>query len=405
MTKTYPIIEILADGVVVTARSTVEAQQAAGDALGGDCTVVSVERVREGGIAGFFATELVRVNARPSRFHVATRELDAAMSSAEELVSSMRANSPQFADRLMSELQLSDTTAHRGEPAAPTAVESSPISPWRSETQTSDAPIVETDGSGAFDSDRFMSERFVSERYESTSDAYVAPRAAVPAATTPSTPAPVARPVTAVERPPIRPVSMTELTHDPRWSHQSLRALGLPDRIVDHALRDQPKEGPEWIVALMGAFRTICASAPAGPTVMAGPSCANLARQLRLVSVDAEELSESFSSVAIPNVTAKTARAAINNRYMHVMVGGRWQHLASIQTHVVSAATPADLLEAVRVCCAWDATLGWSPVGDRYERIDEFTLVAHVRSVLYGMEQTNAELTAGSSEHMMAAFS
>jgi hypothetical protein len=184
-----------------------------------------------------------------------------------------------------------------------------------------------------------------------------------------------------------------------------LRALGLPDRIVDLALRDQPKEGPEWIVALMGAFRTICAAAPAGPTVMAGPSCANLARQLRLVSVDAEELSESFSSVAIPNVTAKTARAAINNRYMHVMVGGRWQHLASIQTHVVSAATPGDLLEAVRVCCAWDATLGWSPVGDRYERIDEFTLVAHVRSVLYGMEQTNAEQVAGSSERMMAAFS
>ena len=172
---------------------------------------------------------------------------------------------------------------------------------------------------------------------------------------------------------------------DPRWSHQTLRALGLPDRLVDIAMLQRPVEGPQWIMALMGAFRTLCSPPPAGPTVLVGPSCANLARQLRLVSVGADELSESLSSVAIPNVSTSVARSALNDRFVHVVVGGPWQHLASIRAHVVSAATESDLLEAVRVCCAWDATLGWTLVDDRYERIDEFTLVAHVRSIVYGI--------------------
>ncbi len=83
-------------------------------------------------------------------------------------------------------------------------------------------------------------------------------------------------------------------------------------------------------------------------------------------------------------MSTNIARSALNDRFVHLMVGGQWQHLASIRPHVVSAATQGDLLDAVRTCCAWDATLGWTLVDDRYERIDEFTLVAHVRSIVFG---------------------
>ena len=86
----YPIIERHSDGVIVTARSSVEAQQAASDALGTDCTITSVEKVHEGGIGGFFATELVRVTAKPSRFRSVDSELRAGLSSAEDLLTSMR---------------------------------------------------------------------------------------------------------------------------------------------------------------------------------------------------------------------------------------------------------------------------------------------------------------------------
>ncbi|CAN0510292.1 unnamed protein product, partial [Phaeothamnion confervicola] len=67
---------------------------------------------------------------------------------------------------------------------------------------------------------------------------------------------------------------------DQRWSHHALRAMGIPDRVVDAALTQQPTTEAEWIVALMGALRGLCTGGPAAPTVMVGPSCANLARQL-----------------------------------------------------------------------------------------------------------------------------
>ncbi|HEY4332203.1 MAG TPA: hypothetical protein VGM78_06525, partial [Ilumatobacteraceae bacterium] len=176
---------------------------------------------------------------------------------------------------------------------------------------------------------------------------------------------------------------------DARWSSQSLRALGLPDRIVDAAMVQRPVSEADWIVALMGSFRTICEPRPVGPIVMVGPNCANLARQLRLVSISPDELAESVSSVAIPNVGAATVRFGLNDRQVHLMVGGAWQHLSNIEPAIVSAATTAELLEAIRVCVAWDASLGWCWADDHYERLEAFTVVAHVRSVLYAADQAS----------------
>lgn len=535
----YPIIERLADEVIVTARSTVEAQQAAGDAMGGDCTIVTVERVREGGIGGFFATELVRVTARPSRFQRVDRELDAAMTSAEELVSSLRDAAPQFADRLMTELRqprqreivIPTEAVEVEQPPTPLATRRTACAVPEQTTTAGTVLVASTSASGAISStvtagitagfgatyatgtvyrangsaqsytvDPFTTDAFRTEvtaaaaafeteveietetgsllgagmgagdgvdmfadhfasglygadamqaapiddrldhefraseadRYStadagqtytrgdlsSRDDLYSAANASLDegftgdelrdaiAEASRADSAPAAAPTSAPHR--CTPIAAEDLDRfpmiaprrnlppsDPRWSHQALRAIGLPDRIVDIAMLQHPVEGPQWIMALMGAFRTLCAPAPAGPTVLVGPSCANLARQLRLVSVGADELSDSFSSVAIPNVSTNIARSALNDRYVHLMVGGSWQHLASIRPDVVSSATECDLLEAVRLCCAWEATLGWTLVGDKYERIDEFTLVACVRSVLYGNDRVSA--TAGHS--------
>ncbi len=328
----YPIIERHADGVTVTARNSVEAQQAANDTLGTDCTIVSVEKVQEGGIGGFFATELVRVTAKPLKLS----EMDAVLTSAEDLVSSLRTRAPEFADRLLDQ--------------------------WRSETQSEPAP-------------------------ERTLADVLAERAAAPAAAAPPVavmptyvPAPVQPPV-ALQPAVITAAPMRSLM-DQRWSHHALRAMGIPDRVVDAALAQQPTTEAEWIVALMGALRGLCTGGPAMPTVMVGPSCANLARQLKLVSVAPEELVESISSVAVPHVTTRTLATSLNNRLVHLVLGGAWQHLGGVPVHVVSAASATDLLEAMRVCVAWDASLGWYWTGERYERIDEFTIVSHIRTVL-----------------------
>jgi hypothetical protein len=328
----YPIIERHGDVVTVTARSTVEAQQVASDALGTDCTLTSVEKVHEGGIGGFFATELVRVTARPSRgeprteARVARRleEMDAVLTSAEDLMSSLRAKAPEFADRLLEEWAR-DAQVATPEPAAPIAVPVAAVEP-----PPPPPPLV------------------------------VAP-------------APVSRPAV-----PAAPVTVA----DRRWSHHVLRAMGIPDPVVDVAARSHPATESEWIVALMGALRDLCAPAAAIPTIMVGPACANLARQLRLVSVAPEELLDSVSSVAVPHVSARAVAASLNGRVVHLVVGGAWQHLGALPVRMVSAASPADLLEALRVGVAWGASLGWYWSGDRYERIDEFTVVSHIRTLL-----------------------
>jgi hypothetical protein len=202
------------------------------------------------------------------------------------------------------------------------------------------------------------------------------PEVLVPA---PVVPAPVV-PAPAV---PARPVAAaTRGVIDQRWSHSALRAMGIPDRVVDAALTHRPTTEAEWIVALMGALSGLCTGGPVAPVVMVGPSCANLARQLKLVSVAPDELVDSVSSVAVPHVTARAAGAALNGRLVHLVVGGGWQHLGGLPVHIVSAASSADLLEAMRVCVAWEASLGWYWAGERYERIDEFTIVSLIRAKL-----------------------
>ena len=341
----YPIIERHSEGVTVTARSSVEAQQAANDALGTDCTITSVEKVQEGGIGGFFATELVRMTAKPSKL----QEMDAVLTSAEDLVSSLRARAPHFADRLLEEF----CQEHK-------IVE--PEQVWQRSPQYAAAQV--------------------SAHVPAPAPAPVgAPQQHVVAAPRPPEVLPNFSPNVTVLQP--APVALPmRTTVDQRWSHHVLRAMGIPDRVVDAALTHRPTGESEWIVALMGALRGLCTGGPVAPTVMVGPSCANLARQLKLISVAPDELVDSVSSVAVPHVTARAAAASLNGRLVHLVVGGGWQHLGGLPVHVVSAASAADLLEAMRVCIAWDASLGWYWAGERYERIDEFTIVSHIRAKL-----------------------
>ena len=383
MAQQYPIIEERAGGVVVLARTTVDAQQAAADALGGDCTITAVEKVHQGGIGGFFATELIQVTAVPSKRGSTDRELTAAMTSAEDLVSALRQRSPQFADRLMNELGRSPSSAPiptiadqrmafverlSSAPAHIAPAHIAPVSPCSSHA------AEHVPGSPT-----------------------VVPPTVVPALVAPSTAAvPVIAPP-GVAQSAARGAITAHSSDTSRWSPRSLRALGVPDRIVDLATASQPIGEADWIVALMGAFKSICATRTIGPVIMVGPKCANLARQLRLVSISPDEVAESVSSVAAPNASSAAVLAGLNSRQVHLVVGGAWQHLSGVQPAIVSAASADDLLEAIRVCVAWDATLGWCWTGDHYERLEVFTVVSHIRSILHNADQAPADAHVASS--------
>jgi hypothetical protein len=166
------------------------------------------------------------------------------------------------------------------------------------------------------------------------------------------------------------------------WSGTTLRALGLPDAVVEMVVSQSPSDDVEWTVSLMIAVRGLCRSLPLGSTVLVGPSGGELARQLKLVNLSAEELGDSVSSVASPNATPVSLRTAVGDRRVHLVVGGGWHNLATVRPDIVSASTQEDIFEAIRVAAAWGATLGWAPVEGRYVRMDPITIAGRVRELL-----------------------
>ena len=193
-------------------------------------------------------------------------------------------------------------------------------------------------------------------------------------------------PPPAVDRPSL-PVRNRVLVPSPvslptSWTAPTLRAFGVPDGIVDRMTAQAPSDDTEWTVAFMLAVRELCRSLPSGPGVLVGPSGANLARQLDLVSFSGDELGLSNASVASPNAGPLTLRRAAGGRHVHLVVGGSWHHLVTVRPTIVSAATEHDLVEALRVAEAWGATLGWTLVGERYVRVDPFLLAARIRELL-----------------------
>jgi len=389
--KTYPTIERHGAAVIVTAHSTVQAQQAAAEALGTDCTITHVERVQEGGLGGFFATELVRVTAHPVLAPAAQRaeheEMDAVLASADDLVSSLRARVPQFADRLLAEwaqepAMQAAQAAHAAQVAqvAPTSQMVRVAEPMVSESLATlvtpvSTPVTHYDPQPLNESMYSAGNQVPSYVPHHSMHPIVHPSHLQQDVLAQVPPAPVHTPAS-----PVAAVHRTGAAGG--WSAEALRSLGLPDRIVDAALAKNPTTEGQWIVALMSILRDYCGKQSVISTVMVGPTSADLAKQLKLVTVEPEELAESISSVALTDSSASVLCAGLNGRQVHLVVGGEWQHFVSVPVHIVSASSSRDLMGAVRVAAAWGATLGWHRAGGRFERIDEFCIIDMVRTVL-----------------------
>jgi len=324
--------------------------------------------VQEGGLGGFFATELVRVTAQPVAAPVAQRteheEMDAVLASADDLVSSLRARVPQFADRLMAEWSQEPAA---GSESLATLVTPASTPVTRYEPQPVHEPIHTAGYSAGNQVPSYVPHHSMHTPVH-PSHLQQDVLASVP-------PAPVHTPAS-----PVAAVHRTGAAGG--WSAEALRSLGLPDRIVDAALAKNPTTEGQWIVALMSILRDYCGKQSVISTVMVGPTAADLARQLKLVTVEPEELVESVSSVALEDASASVLAAGLNGRQVHLVVGGEWEHLVSVPAHIVSASSPQDLMVAVRVATAWGATLGWHRLGGRYERIDEFCIIDMLRTVL-----------------------
>lgn len=97
MKNSYPHITRSGSTVTIEARTMAEADAAAEAALGPGFSVVSVRRLRRGGVGGFFALELVELVASSGP----REEKPADMASAEELLQILQRNDGDFATRLL----------------------------------------------------------------------------------------------------------------------------------------------------------------------------------------------------------------------------------------------------------------------------------------------------------------
>lgn len=344
MARRAPTIERDGTRLTVVAPSAEEAMAAAGDAAPGFRTV-SVDNVRRGGIAGFFATEMVRLvvetDPRPPG--------GLSMASADDLLASLCSSEGPFAGRLAVGLQRSLLTSTTEPP--PAATTSAPVA--------TGPPVT------------------------------VLAAATQPAVPTTSGPTPTAVDVAtsvdvAVADVPAAPDDTTT------WSVPALRAIGLPDALVADIARRGPTDEVSWNVALLMALRTLCTRRPPDASVLVGSSSAKLAAHLGLRVVDVTELAGSAGTVAVPAASADDLAALGADRGAHLVVGGAWRHLAAVRPTVVSAATLDDVVDAVRVAVAWDAPLGWVDGPAGAARIDPFVVAEHVRTLLAGRAPTPA---------------
>lgn len=351
MAKHAPVIEHSGNTVTVVAPTAEEAMAVAGDAIPGFRTT-SIGKVRRGGLAGFFATEMVRLVAE----------------------------GPACLDTTPAPSVLGADLAPLGAGSGPRTERSRDVLGLA----TADDLIASLCGSGgpfARGVDAPFADRLAAELHRSLHE---------PSA--PERPTPVAEDLRGSDpdSPALSPRSPERPTSSPRrpdaaagvWSAAGLEAVGLPSRLVAGVAAIGPQDEVTWNAALMLALRDHCgAPLPAGD-VMAGPAGAVLAAARHLTVVAAGELADREGAVAVLDADAATLAAGLDGRPLHLVVGGAWRHLATARPAVVSAASIDDLIDAVRVAVAWDAPLGWVHDGAGAVRIDPFLVAAHVRSLL-----------------------
>jgi hypothetical protein len=359
MAKNFPTVERSGNTVTVVAPTAAEAMAIAGDAAGPGFRTTSIDKVRRGGMGGFFATEVVRLVAEAQPTPGAPRPLE--LASADDLLASLCGTEGPFAGRLAEGLQRSlaepivapaqplpiTTQVPVTPPAQPTsaapAVAAASITTWNEAAPVNGTPHPSANGTHAVTLEQ---------------------------------PAPPARS--------IRPAPAAAVAQPGLWSAEALRSIGLPETLVAETARQQPDSDVTWNVGLMLALQHVCSTDIPPGAVMIGPACADLARRLRVISLDAGELGNTVTSVAIADATPKRLAHGLNGRSVHLVVGGSWRHLATVRPDVVSAATPSDLIDAVRVAGSWGARLGWVQRGDRHVRIDPFLVAGYIRDLLAG---------------------
>jgi hypothetical protein len=376
---------------MIEARTMAEADLAAEEACGPGWRTVYVQRVTKGGVAGFFATEVIELVASP-----AARSLTAP-AHAEDLLSALGRDGGDFADRLLIELRALDAhpapaAAHvavpqpaRNEyaapPARPVVYVAPPIPPPAfARTMRSDAAPAPLAHVGEFEREFTPPETVPTPRATAVALASAPLPGRVPETERLPQPEPTVERV--VRSAPVRPAVASVASST--WSQSALMVLGLPESLIDGVLAAEPMDDEEWTAALMLALRDLVGPAPHGPVVIIGPHAAEVAGLRRANVMGIEALATTDGTVAVVTQDAAALADAANGRTFHLVVGGAWSTLAGLRPSAVTASSIGDLPAALRIAAAWSVKVSAVRTSERLEPADAVGVAVAIRSLLVG---------------------
>lgn len=322
----HPLPREVAEGdlLVVEAPSAEEALEAVTERLGADAKILSAERVRRGGIAGFFAREMVQLTA--------ARAADAAALSRMRARSALgAAERASFPEALAAALD--EDRGCEGNAASTADVE--PADP-----EPAAAPRE------------------------------VAPRAADATAERATSASHAAPGLGAVA-----------------WSPDELVRLGLPYGLIEAVVRLAPRDDLGWVTAIAGWVARHCPPLPEGPALVIGPHADRLARVLELPLVRSPQLPRNEGTVCVlldeGGVDLAWLARAQAGRYVHAVLGGPGaRRLREWRPKVVSWAEAEGVAEALRWCAQDGAILGYGSVGTRLVRANPVDVALAVRDLV-----------------------
>jgi hypothetical protein len=172
------------------------------------------------------------------------------------------------------------------------------------------------------------------------------------------------------------------------WSGRALLRLGLPRGLVDGVLTQRPGDDLAWLDALARVLTPLCRPLPTGESVVAGPRAERLAKAmgLRLIRRSSAPRGPATFATALADTGAGCAwlRSHRGSRWLHLVVGGAgWQGLLFEDPLAVSWVGDEALGDAVRVAHDLGLVLGYhvSASGDLH-RATPVDLAIAIRSRL-----------------------
>ena len=390
---------------VVTEAATAEAALAdVHDRLGPDARILDARRTLRGGIAGFFAREVVQLHAAP-----AERTGPAAASQPASAPHPASAPDPASAADPASAVDGAGKS-----PAGPIPGSRRSVAPGRI---TPIDRLLDGAAGAADDVDfaTFLRRRLVPEAAPPPSSA----SATVPDAIASRVSHPGAPEVREAHWPPLQPrpdgmegrkahvvgapsgvgdlhseaansrIEEPTAADDggPGWSVTTLMRLGLPTELVRSLDVASPSDDLAWTHALATALRPLCRPLPHGDAVLVGPRAGGLARALAMPLTDMGGMPRTRGDVAVVVGAGDHGRAWLREvgelRWLHLVVGGGgWRSLLHADPLAVSWASPEDLPEALRCAVELGLVLGYGQTARGAMRARPLDVALAVRDLL-----------------------